>query len=350
MKRALLLTITLATLATTGVYANMILDKSHSRLKVFESQTDLKGWTAVVKGVVIGFSSREDLSDDNLSDYKHEKTRTTIRLYNKEGLRAGSTLYVINNKNLIVGRLRVKQLFRSASFGDMLIGHGNFILCNNGDRVVLRVFDEYAKYAFVHKARGDFFLSTGETGKAISEYKRSIELDHGYPEAHFALGKIYLEQEMLQFAFKEFSEAYRQIARLADNEDRYLLLKHMAEIRFREVLSAYLPYKLKNSYRNEGIKYGKEALSIHPSSVEVNYLMGMFYHRHPENFDTNARDYFLKVIESKPYHAGANIALAELYFKHRNRVKARRYITSALKSEPENRRARQLLKYIDKYR
>ncbi len=350
MKRALFTAFTFIVVVSAGADANMILDKSHSRLKVFESQSDVKGWTAVVKGVIIGFSSREDLSEDDLSAYKHGKTRATVRLYNKEGLRAGSVLYVINNKNLIVGKLRVKQLFQSVSFGDMFIGHGNLILCNNGDRVVLRVFDEYSKYASVHKARGDYYLSTGETGKAISEYKRSIELDRGYPEAHFELGKIYLRQEMLQFAFKEFSEAYKQIARFNDNEERYLLLKNMAEIRFREVIDSYLPYKLKNSYRKEGIKYGKEALSIYPLSVDVNYLMGILYHKHPDNFDTKAREFLLKVVESRPYHVGANIALGELYFKHRNRVKARRYITAALKSEPENKRARQLLKYIDKYK
>lgn len=349
MRKPLITVFTLAALLSNSAYANMIIRGERSRLKVFDSQTDVKGWTGVIKGIAIGFSSRENLSEDDLSAQKHDKTRATVRLYNKEGLRVGSILYVINNKNLIVGKLTVKSLFRSVSFGDMLIGYGNFILCNNGDRVVLRVFDEYAKYANVHKARGDYYLSTGETGKAISEYKRSIELDHGYPEAHFSLGKIYLKQDMLQFAFKEFSEAYRQIARFADNEDRYLLLKNMAEIRFREVLNSYLPYKLKNSYRKEGIQYGKEALSIYPSSVEVNYLMGMFYHRHPDNFDTKAREYLLKVIESSPDHPGANIALAELYFKHKNKIKARRYITSALKSEPENKRAKQLLKYIDKY-
>jgi tetratricopeptide (TPR) repeat protein len=350
MKRAFFSAFTLMVILSMDVHANLRLDRNQSRLKVFDSQTDIRGWTAAVKGVIIGFSSREDLKEDDLSTQKHDKTRATVRLYNKEGIRAGSVLYIINNKNLIVGKLKVKQLFKSVSFGDMLIGHGSFILCNNSDRVVIRVFDEYAKYAHVHKARGDYHLSTGETGKAISEYKRSIELDHGYPEAHFSLGKVYLKQEMLQFAFKEFSEAYRQIARINDNEDKYLLLKNMAEIRFREVLYSYLPYKLKNSYRKEGIKYGKEALSIYPLSIEVNYLLGILYHKHPDNFDKEAREYLLKVIESRPYHVGANIALAELYFKHRNRVKARRYITSALKSEPENKRARELLKYIDKYR
>ncbi len=350
MKRTVIFTCVYVILFATGLRANMILDKEHSRLKIFDSQTDIKGWTAVLKGVVIGFSSREDLSENDLSAVKHGKTKATVRLYNREGINAGSILYIINNKNLIVGKLSVKHLFSSTSFGDMLIGYGNLILCNNGDRVVIRVYDEYAKYAYIHKARGDYYLSTGETGKAISEYKKSIELDRGYPEAHFALGKIYLNQEMLQFAFKEFSEAYKEIARFKDNEDRFLLLKNMAEIRFREVIYSYLPYKLKKSFRKEGIKYGEEALSIDPSSVDLNYLMGILYHKHPDNYDTKARDYLLKVIERRPYHTGANIALAELYFKHRNRVKARRYITSALKSEPDNKRAQQLLKYIDRYK
>jgi len=126
----------------------------------------------------------------------------------------------------------------------------------------------------------------------------------------------------------------------------------MAEVRFREVYNQYLKPEMRKRYREEGKKYSKEALEIYPDSVEVNYILGRLFYKKssmPEPEDKIARDYFMKVIENDPEHVNANISLSELYFKHKNKEKARYYAERALKSDQANVRARQLLLYIKKY-
>jgi hypothetical protein len=43
----------------------------------------------------------------------------------------------------------------------------------------------------------------------------------------------------------------------------------------------------------------------------------------------------------------ANVALSELYFKYRNREKAQYYAMQALRDDPRNERARQILDYLE---
>jgi len=320
--------------------------------KIFYSQTDVKGWKAVIRGKALSFSVQSELDKNDLLDRLRDKSTITVRLYGQEGLKVGDELFVINGKNLVTARIKITRIFRSRSFGDMLTGNGSFRQCAVNDRVVQRLSDEFSRYAYINKARGDYFVENGESGKAIAEYKKALELDSGNPEAHLALGYIYLKQGLLQFAFREFSESYKRMGRLYDNEDRYLLLRGLAEIRFREVYDSYLPETARNKYREEGVGYCREALAIYPDSIDINYFLGRFHFKKsamPEPEDRTARDYFLKVLEQNPEHVEANIALSELYFKHKNREKARFYAEQALKGDPASARARQLMIYIDRY-
>ncbi len=335
--------------APASIYSDVISDPLYRKIKVFDTQSDVKGWKGIVKGEVLSFSSRERPDENDLSGNKQDRTKVTVRLYDSEGLKEGNFLYIVNSENLVVGKLKIRIIFKSATFGHLLIGYGAFILCKKGDRVVSRITDEYSKYSYIHKSRGDYYSAINETGKAIAEYKKAIKLDRGSPEAHFALGEIYFEQNLFQFAFHEYLQAYKRIGRFYDNEDKFRLLKGMTDIRFREVFYSYLTDNIRKKFREEGIKYGKEALKIFPDSEEVNYMLGMFYYKKPGEFDRIARDYFLKVISIDPAHVESNIALSELYMKHRNRKKAAVYAKMALTADPGNRRARQLLKYIKKY-
>ena len=96
-------------------------------------------------------------------------------------------------------------------------------------------------------------------------------------------------------------------------------------------------------YINEGIKYSKEALRIYPDSKEANFYLGIFYYKNPEPSDVDAKNQFLKVIDLDPNNIDAYIALAELYYKHRNKKKARYFAEQALRIDPANDRAKFIL-------
>jgi tetratricopeptide (TPR) repeat protein len=334
-------------MTATAVSANMIVEEGRQRIMVFSTVTDKEGLTAVLKGKVLSYFAKDEFDKDDLFGSAQDKTKATVRLYSMEGVNEGDTLYVINDKNLIVAKMKVRNVFKSISFGEMLVGYGKFRLSSVGDRVVQMAEDENAKYAYIYKARGDYYDNTGEQGDAIREYKDALKVDKNNPDAHFALGMIYLKQGVDQFALKEFQESYRNIGRMYDKGDKFQLLQSIAEVRYREVYESFLPDRLKDKYRDEAKKVCREALGINPQSEKINYYLGVFHYRSSNPDDKKARDYFLKVIEINPSNADAYVSLAELYYRHENMEKARLYADKALEADSTNPRAQKMVKYLE---
>ena len=326
-----------STIFATG---QMKYDNPNQIIPVFYTQNDYVAWKAIVKGRIISIGEREDTAKQELTRTLQPKTKITVRLYNTDGIHKGSTLYVINVNNLIVSRFTVESIFRSQSFGDMLVGYGYFRLSTIGDRVIKRFEGAYPEIAKIHKARGDYYKNTGEFGNAIKEYNQAIILDANYPEAHIELGKIYFNDNVLQFAFNEFQQAYANKDRIVDKQDTFELLYYMAKTRYIEAYDTNIPAALKDKYIKEGIKYANEALTIMPDSVEILYMLGVMYYKNTDPDDVAAKKTFEKVIEIDPTHTGAYIALSELYMKHKNNNKANYYSKKALEVDPANERAR----------
>jgi tetratricopeptide (TPR) repeat protein len=329
--------------------ANMILPAGEAATTVFFTHKDVVGLRCHVKGVVISFSNFTSIEGRELIDTVQEKNRVITRLYSTSGIKKGDTLYVVDNENLVVSRMTADTIFNSVSFGPLLVGNGNFTLATTGYRVVQKIEDEQSSLAFIHKSRGDYHREMGDRGNAVSEYKKALALDRGSPDTHLALGDIYYEKKLYQFAFREYEEGYRNISRLHDREDRFLLIQGMVRVRYKEFFEGSLPVNLREGYRRQGIALGNEALEIYADSAEMNHMLGMFHYRSPEDDDTRARDCFLRVLEIEPDHVGAAVALSELYFKHKNRDKALVYAEKALRSDPSHKRARELLLYIERY-
>ena len=346
MKQSLAVMALLLALALP-VRSNMIMEEGAERLKVFYSMTDRVGWNAVLKGKIISYASKDEYDADDLFGRSQDKSKATVRLYNTEGIREGDTLYVINDSNLIVAQLKVRAIFKSGSLGDMLVGYGNFRLSSEGDRVIQKSEDENSKFSYIYKARGDYYENTGSSSEAIREYENALKLDKNNPNAHLALGLVYIKQGLDQFAMREFQEGYRNIGRMYDNEDKFILLRSIADIRFREVYESFIPAKQKDRYREEAIKICREALQVYPRSERMNYYLGVFHYQTPNPDDKKARDYLLRVLDLNPSNAEASVALSELYYRHENMAKARMYAQKALDADRTNRRAQKMLKYIE---
>jgi tetratricopeptide (TPR) repeat protein len=323
--------------------SNMIMEEGENRLKVFYSMLDRVGWYAVLKGKIVSYAAKDEYDAKDLIGAAQDKSKATVRLYNADGIKEGDTLYVINDKNLIVAKIKVRAIFKSASFGDMLVGYGNFRLSSVGDRVIQKSEDENSRYSYIYKARGDYYDNTGSKSEAIREYNNAIKLDKNDPNAHLALGLVYLKQGLDQFALREFQEGYRNIGRMYDNDDKFVLLKSMAEIRFKEVYESFIPQKLSERYREDGIKICKEALKIYPQSEKMNYYLGIFHYRSSNPDDKKARDYFLRVLDLNPSNSDACVALSELYYRHENMGKALQYAQKALEADRSNPRAQKML-------
>ncbi len=318
-----------------------------SRIKVFYAMTDRTGQYAIQKGKIISFSSKDEYDAADLFGRAQDKSKATVRLFNADGISEGDTLYVINDKNLVIAKMVVRTIFKSASFGPMLVGYGNFRLGSVGDRVIVKAGNEESRYAYIYKARGDYYNVTGDEGEAIHEYKSALKVDGDNPGAHLALGLVYLNQGLDQFAIREFDHAKKNISRLYDNEDKFILLRSIAEISFRNVYESFMPQKLKDKYRDEGMKACRDALRIYPKSERMYYYLGVFSYRTANPDDKAAKDYLLKVLELNPSHADAYTALSELYYRHDNLLKARMFAEKAIEADRGNMRAQKMLKYIE---
>ncbi|HNX24507.1 MAG TPA: tetratricopeptide repeat protein [Spirochaetota bacterium] len=335
------------TLTALPLSANLKYDNANLKTKIYFSYSDKVGQDALVKGKIISISTSEALPENELSGMIQDKTKATVRLIDNEGLHSENTLYVIDPNNLVVSKLQVKYIFDNKTMGNMLIGYGNFKLSNEGYRVVKAVADDKAGDSFIYKTRGDYYYRTGDKGKAIAEYKKAIEMDRSNPSPRLALGLVYYKDEIYNFAYAELIAAYNSISSLYDNEDRFILLKSLAEIRAIEAYRNVNLFENRVKFRKEGIKFCKEALRVHKNSVEVNYLLGEFYYRNIDNKTDDeklARDMFLKVIELDQSHAGANIRLSELYNKHNNKEKGLYYAKKASESDPANQKALEIIK------
>jgi tetratricopeptide (TPR) repeat protein len=351
MKKVLsALSVITAIIFSAAADANMILDKSSSRVKIYQTQKLMDGWDAVVKGKITSISSMDTMDEKDLLGRAKDKYKATVRLYSVDGIKVGDTLYVVNNNNLIVAKLLVKNIFKSVSLGYMLVGYGNCRLAGVDYMVTQRVEDEFAKNAYVYKSRGDYYVNIGDYGKAITEYKKSLEMDKGSPETYIALGYVYLNQGVDRFAYHEFQEAYKRMNRLYDNEDKYLLLKGLVDVIYKEVYhTSNLNNAMKKKFISQGVTYCREALNVYKKSFEMNYYMAMFHYQGPETDHRVAKDYFLKVIELKPDHAESYAALSNLFFMHGNKDKARMYLDKALEIDKFNPDARRMLNKMETF-
>ena len=304
--------------------AEMILPENEKYLDAFYTQLDKVGWNVELKGKVISIGARDYSEENELAEHAEDKTEISVRLYNNLGLNKGDILYIIDSKNLVIGKLKVIDIFKSFSFGYILIG-------------------DVSKNPVLYNSKGDYYFENDQLGEAINQYKNAIEADKNNPEAHINLGYIYLKQELLQLAGLEFKEAEKYKSRIIDNEDKYFLFKGMAEVRFREAYYTRIPDDIRNKYIRDGIEYSKLALEIFPDSKEVNFYLGIFYYKNSNPSDIKAKEYLLKVISLDQNNIDAFIALAELYEKHKNKDKAISYAEQALKIDPANDKAKFIL-------
>lgn len=326
----------------------MVRNSDAENIRVFYTDQDKQGIDAYLVGKVLSLGQKE-INDNDFIKNAQEKTKVTVRLYSNKGLRKGQILYIINERNLIVSKVEVKSIYKSISFGYLLIGYGNFRRVQKDFRVVLQKSAVKGGYAYVYKSRGDYFKNQGDTAKAIQFYEKAIAADNAYAEAHMRLGEIYLEKGIYSYAKKEYDLAYKYLWHVYDNQDKYNILEGMAKIRYILAYESNLPKgnKLRNKYILEGIKYCKEALIIYDKTAEMNFIYGYFLYNNPNPDDSNAKNQMLKVLKIEPNNIKANIILARLYYKHKNQEKAIFYAKQALIIDPSNLQAQDTYKKVN---
>lgn len=333
---------------TININAALMIQNSESvNTKIFYTDEDKQGRDAYIVGKVLSLGQRE-INKSDLNQSAQEKTKVTVRLYSNNNLRKGQILYVINERNLIVSRIKVEKIYKSISFGYLLIGYGNFRRVQEDFRVAAERGNIKASNAYIYKSRGDYFFKKNNISKAIQMYEKAINADKTYAEAHLMLGKIYLNKKIYSYAKKEYSLAYDYLWHVYDNQDKFDILLGMIRVRYNLAYESGLGKgnQLRNKYVNEGIKYSKEALELNKNSVELNFLYGYFLYNNANPNDSEAKNRMLFVLKNNKNHLKANIILARLYYKHKNQDKAIEYAQKALKIDPSDLEAKETYRKV----
>ena len=186
-----------------------------------------------VKSPYLGYDTRQD--------------QVTVKVVNRKGLKVGQKLYVIDKNpyhqryrnGLISGEIHVRSIFYHPFFGWVLTGTGILLRVREGMFVARTLETETLERAFERKKRGDFHLSRGELEKAIASYHSALEADRGLPEAHAALGRLYLGQararrrETPVRALAEFSQAWKGRTNFRYDSDRlHFFLEYLEALAF----------------------------------------------------------------------------------------------------------------------
>jgi len=329
--------------------ANMKTVQDDQILKIFDSGDDRDGTYAVLKGKVLNLGVKE-ISLTDIRQTVQDKTKITVRLNSNDGITKGSILYIVDEKNLIVSKLEVLTIVKSASFGYILVGYGNFRRVKEDDKVVQKRSDFDSKYAYIHKARGDYYLKNGNQSSAIIEYQNAVAKDKTYPDAHIELGYIFLAENNLEYAMKEFDEAYKYRDNIFDNDDKYRMYMGMLETRN---LGAYnstdiVNYKNRMKFISEAVKIGEEAYQYYSSSEMLNIYLGKFHLYSDKPDDVKSKKYLSAAVKINDRNAEAFSILAELYLKHDNPEKAEEFARKSLDIDPANYKSREILLKLNK--
>ncbi|MBN1501158.1 MAG: tetratricopeptide repeat protein, partial [Spirochaetes bacterium] len=220
--------------------ADMIQKVEYRKTTVFYTADDKKGWSAYVIGKVLSTGQRQ-ISDNDLNQAAQDKSKITVRLYSATGLRKGQTLFVINERNLIVSRIEINSIFKSTSFGYLLTGYGNFRRVQEDFNVVLKTEDINDGFSYVYKSRADYFQKTGNKSKSMQMYEKAIEADKNNATAHMKLGYLYYDQKIYSYAKKEFELAYESIWNVYDNQDKFDIIRGMIITRYSLAYESNLP-------------------------------------------------------------------------------------------------------------
>lgn len=140
--------------------------------------------------------------DSPFQKYDTRLDQITVRVVNREGIKPGMKLYVIDKNphhekfrnGLITGEVVVESILNNPFYGLVLTGKGIFLRVKEGQFVARTLESESMEKALLIKKRGDALRTRGEIARAMAEYLKAVDTDRRLADAHAALGELYLDE------------------------------------------------------------------------------------------------------------------------------------------------------------
>lgn len=199
--------------------------------------------TAPIKMILVGeIKSKIKAADiyDKDSPFQSYDTRldqVTVRVVNREGIKPGQKLYVIDKNphhekyrnGLIVGEIVVESILNNPFYGLVLTGKGILLRVREGQFVARTLETENLEKALRIKKRGDALRARGEISQAMAEYLKAIAADRGLADAHAVLADLYAGEarksgEYPVRALSHYRRAFKHRQNFDTELDRYRFL------------------------------------------------------------------------------------------------------------------------------
>lgn len=143
-------------------------------------------------------------TDTPFLNYDNRLDFITIKVVNKEGIKVGQKLYVIDKNpfhsqyrnGLVMAEVIVRSIIHNPFYGWVITASGNLLRVREGHFVARTLDSENLEKAYMTKKEGDHYYYRGDLDRAITSYSSALEQDSTLPEAHAALGRIYFQEAL----------------------------------------------------------------------------------------------------------------------------------------------------------
>lgn len=314
----------------------------------FRSATDLNHIKMAIIGETISIEKASVFAtkpEYNMMNLDIRPDMVTIKVLYNPGIRVGQTLYLLEKNHNhdaykdgnIVGQIKVVSVFKTSFFGERLRGEGYLRLIENKPMTAaMELHSEKLHDAIIVKKQGDYFVKKGDIGNAILSYKKSIQLDNNFPDAHYALAKLHNSKsgEGYVSASFEYSQAWKHRSKFREINDKFAFF--VDYIRF-----ANHRYKLESSNSlSLGIKSLQKAIHIYEEGKRI----------HANDFSLTAaiaETYFLLY----EYSHRSEGSIANRQKNSDYETMAKKFIEKALKIKKEDYQLQRLatLYYYERY-
>lgn len=170
-------------------------------------------------------------------------------------------------------------------------------------------------------ARVEQLLKQNKPGAAIKVAKQNLEKDPRNPEAHYLLGKAYLQDNRPELALMEF-RAVNQIGQFEGVVPEIPFRRQIAELfaRFNQPEEALKEYLL--------------LIQKDPNTAEHYYRAGLLFE--DRNKAAKAVNYYRKAIQLQPGHGMAHLQLGYILYRAKRFNDALEYLQKALRFQPDH--------------
>ncbi|MCB0357088.1 MAG: tetratricopeptide repeat protein [Bdellovibrionales bacterium] len=210
---------------------------------------------------------------------------------------------------------------------------------NQAESILNQLILRNHKEPLIFHMLGTIYYDRGKFNKAVRAFKRALEIDPGFTDASVGLSIILNDLGRYDEGKHIFDEAHQRLEKKKQQTDPYINEKFA--IKHDELGELYSQYK---KY-NDALEQFYKARNLSSRKAEISLKIVDCYQK--LGADQKAIKELEKIIQAFPSFETARLRLAKIYVSKNQRQLARQQWEKVLENNPENKKAKDLLRQLD---